>query len=139
MGPFGFFLLDYPLKDDAVFLATGSGISGVHGMIKYLFEEGTDKEAWLFFGNKTQDEIIYRKFYENLAEKNKNFHFIPVLSREDWDGEKGHVQDVIPKYIKDYNKYGYYICGLNVMVNEIEKFLLDIGVDKNRIKHERFI
>lgn len=139
MGPFGFFLLDYPLKNDAIFLATGSGISALHGMIKYLFEMGTDKEVWLFFGNRTKDEIIYRKFYEDLANKNKNFHFIPVLSREDWDGKKGHIQDVMPKYIKDYGKHEYYVCGLYTMVNEVEKFLLQQGIDKNKIKHERFV
>src|SRR3989338_5676454 len=80
-GPFGLFTLKMPLQRDIVFAATGTGISSVKSMIESIFEKGTDKEIWLLFGVRNQNEILYFDDFEFLAKRYPNFHFVPILSQ----------------------------------------------------------
>ncbi|MBI2971607.1 MAG: hypothetical protein HYY37_04295 [Candidatus Aenigmarchaeota archaeon] len=119
MGPVGSFVLR-EVTTDIVFLATGTGISSLKGMIDTIFERGTEKEIWLFFGNRTEDEIIYREHFEELAKQHKNFHFIPCLSRASdiWKGERGYAQDVMKKHLANPKEKDVYICGVAAMVEQ---------------------
>lgn len=139
MGPMGFFMLKEPFENDMVFLASGSGICPLRCMLQYLFEKRTDKTVWLFFGVRTEDEIVYRKEFEELAEKHSNFKFVPVLSRQEWDGEQGHVQEVMKKYITDPKGKEAYICGLTKMVEETKNTLLKMGFSNEQIHHEKYV
>lgn len=138
-GPYGLFLLKEPYDYDFVFVATGTGIAPLRSMIHYLFENKIKRDVWLFFGNKAREDIIYNDTWEELAKKHKNFHYIPVLSREEWKGEKGHVQDIIPKYIKDYNNKHFYICGLIRMVDDVKNFLLQQNIKIEQLHYEKFV
>lgn len=135
-GPYGFFVLK-EIKRPAVFLATGTGIAALRPMIHTIFAQGTKHDIWLFLGVRTQQDILYKKEFEHLAQKHVNFHFIPVLSKEKWNGAQGHVQQVIWKYVKDQNAE-YYICGLFTMVDEAKQMLMMAGIDKERIHFERY-
>lgn len=140
-GPVGHFVLKEPPLNDVVFVATGTGISALRPMIDTIFEKGTSKEIWLFFGNRTVDEIIYREHFEALSSAHANFHFIPVLSRagESWHGESGHVQDPIRKYIANPSDKEIYICGVLAMVEEVAKIAEEIGFRKEKIYFEKYV
>lgn len=139
IGPIGIFILKEPIENDLIFLATGSGIGPFRCILQHIFEKGIGKNIWLFFGVRTQDEIIYRKEFEEMALKHKNFKFVPVLSREEWEGETGHVQDVLTKYIKDIKGKDAYICGVLKMVEEVNEFLLKYGFKKENIHFEKYV
>jgi len=141
MGPIGNFVLKEKIQNDIIFTATGTGISALRPMIDTIFEKGTDKEIWLFFGNKTEDEIVYRNHFEELAGKQKNFHFIPVLSRagNEWKGESGHVQDALRKYISSPGDKEIYICGVLAMVEEVAKIAEEMGFKKEKIYFEKYV
>jgi len=140
-GPGGHFVLKEPILNDAIFAATGTGISALRPMIDMIFEKGTDKEIWLFFGNRTEDEIIYREEFEKLAAEHANFHFIPVLSRADetWQGERGHVQDALRKFVTDPGNREIYICGVLAMVEEVAKIAEGMGFRKEKIYFEKYV
>ncbi len=137
-GPLGAFTLSEPQVDSPVFIGAGTGIAPLRGMILKLVHDNFDKEMWLFFGERTQKDLIYRDEFEKIQKENKNFHFIPVISREKWCGEMGHVQDVIPKYIKDGKGREAYICGMIKMVEEVNDLLLSIGFSEKKIHHEKY-
>lgn len=139
-GPAGHFVLKEP-QNDVIFAATGTGISAIIPMIYTIFEKGTDKQVWLFFGNRTEDEIIYRVHFEELSNKHENFHFVPVLSRADeaWQGERGHVQDALRKYITDPSGKEIYICGVLAMVEEVAKIAEEMGFKKEKIYFEKYV
>ena len=105
-------------------------------MIPELVKTGYSRSATVIFGARTHDEILYadnmKKFSQSL-----NVTFIPVLSREAWKGEKGHVQDAIRKYAKPGCEA--YICGLMQMVTEVRQLLEEMGFDKKRIHFENYI
>ena len=137
-GPYGVFSLKEN-SNEKIFIATGSGIAPFHSMIPELFDKGFAGDVWLFFGVRKQEDIIYRKFFDELAAKHLNFHFVPILSREDWQGEKGHVQDVLPRYLKSSEGKDVYICGLLPMIEEIEPMLKHLGFSQEHLHFEKYI
>ena len=106
-GPFGDFLLADPSERDAVFVATGTGVTPFKSMIDYAFEEGWDegRDVWLFLGAAWKDDLPYREHLRDLASERSNFHFVPTLSREpylsNWEGETAYIQNVLLKYLAD--------------------------------------
>jgi ferredoxin-NADP reductase len=136
-GPFGFFTLQQP-KRPLVFLATGTGIAALRPMINTLCKQGNKQEIHLLFGIRTQEDILYRKEFEELAKDHKNFHFIPVLSKEQWQGHHGHIQHVLWKVVKDSNA-DYYICGLAPMVDDVKRVLSVAGIPEEQIHLERYV
>src|SRR3989304_7334971 len=90
LGPFGHFIpKNEDDNNDAIFVATGTGISAIKPMIEHFIRKDTRKQLWLIFGARYEESIYYKEFFEQLARKHNNFHFIPTLSRADdrWKGE----------------------------------------------------
>lgn len=138
-GPRGLFILQPP-AGDVVFAATGTGISALKPMIETLFEQQFAHQIYLFSGAKTADEIVYRPLFEALAKLHTNFHFIPVVSRDDaFPGEKGHVQDAIPKQVQNPKGKDIYICGVLAMVEETVAWAEQYGFERARIHVEKYV
>ncbi|MBI1972319.1 MAG: hypothetical protein HYS53_03390 [Candidatus Aenigmarchaeota archaeon] len=140
-GPMGRFVLQDNIGNDIIFAATGTGISSIKPMIQTIFERGTDKQIWLFFGVRTENDIIYKKEFEKIAAKNRNFHFIPCLSRalEAWRGERGYVQDAMKRLIKDITNKDVYLCGVAEMVEQMRKIAEELGFTKEKIHFEKYV
>jgi len=136
MGPIGIFTLNK--ENSFVFLASGTGIAPLRSMILYLLESKTNKKIILFYGMREEQDIVFRNEFEELSKKHENFTFVPVLSRQTWHGEQGHVQDVCGKYIKNMKNAGFYICGLQNMVDNTVKFLKDKGFPDKQIHYEKY-
>ncbi|MBS3052393.1 MAG: FAD-dependent oxidoreductase [Candidatus Aenigmarchaeota archaeon] len=140
-GPNGHFNLHEPIDSDVIFVATGSGISPFRSMIEALLDMNLSYDVWLFFGVRNEEEIIYKKEFEELTKKHKNFHCIITLSRPSslWKGEKGHVQEAIKKYVTDAKNKHIYICGIKEMVLDVIKLADQIGFDKDNTHKEEYV
>ncbi|HUI84635.1 MAG TPA: FAD-dependent oxidoreductase [Candidatus Binatia bacterium] len=142
-GPHGLFVLREP-RQDAVFIATGTGIAPIRGMIQWLFERperNRGHEYWLVFGTRYESSIYYRDEFEGIAAGNPNFHYVPTLSRcgNDWQGCRGYVQDHVREIVSGRGDMQAYICGLHQMVDANRKLLKDeLGWERTRIVFERY-
>jgi CDP-4-dehydro-6-deoxyglucose reductase len=121
-GPMGVFTLPDNLMDrDIYFVSTGSGISPFRSMINYLYENKVPfKNIKLFFGTRTEDDIVYREEMEKIQEELPNFEFVPTLSREDKpEFAKGYVHDhYLPLIDSSEQKPWVYFCGWDRMITE---------------------
>jgi len=137
-GPFGRFVLQEEINNGLAFMATGVGVAPFKPMINVALTK-TSNDVWLFFGVRTEQDIIYRNEFETLAAANKNFHFIPVLSKSDNPGfEHGYIQDAFKKLIKPNNQ-DLYICGLYNMVDEVRAMCKELGYPNEKIHYEKYI
>ena len=137
-GPFGAFNLKQA-TEDITFIAAGSGIAPLIAMIRTLFIQNTTQNVWLFFGFRYPEDFIYKKELTELAQKNQNFHLITSISTADpveWNGERGRINLIFPKYIKNANLRDFYLCGPPPMIQDSIKVLLEIGADKSKIYKE---
>ncbi len=141
-GPYGGFTLRRPLRD-AMFIATGTGIAPIRGMLQWLFaepERNRDREFWLFYGTRFRDSIYYADEFTRLEQQNPNFHYIVTLSRGggDWPGLTGYVQDHVQHIAEERRDMHAYICGLNAMVSANRELLARLGWDRTSIVYERY-
>jgi ferredoxin-NADP reductase len=143
-GPHGYFTLRQPVRD-SIFIATGTGIAPLRGMIRYLFRpedrsryEG--REFWLVFGVRWKKDLYYHDEFLQLEREHPNFHYIPSLSREDtdWTGCCGYVQEHVRKIAEGRHDMDAYICGLSDMVKANRDLLKQLGWDRKMIIYERF-
>ena len=119
-GPMGSFVLPEKIDRDIFFISTGSGISPFRSMINYVAENGIKtKDIKLFFGTRTQEDICYWDEMQLLEQIVPNFEFIPVLSREEWEGKTGYVHEHYLELIDNRkDKPLIYYCGWERMIRE---------------------
>lgn len=140
LGPLGRFVLPPAPPRDLVFVATGSGIAPFRSMIRFLFDKGTRRNVYLVFGNRFEEDIIYRSEWEALARERPDFHPRLTLSRPGsaWSGAHGYVQDQIARFVPEPKEKDFYICGLREMIDAAADKLTGLGVPAGRIHFERY-
>ena len=141
-GPHGYFVLKEPVRD-SIFIATGTGIAPMRGMLQWLFSEPSrhqGREFWLVFGVRYPHDLYYNEEFLQLAREHPNFHYIPTLSRagEDWQGARGYVQEHVRRLALERSNLDAYICGLKDMVEANRALLKGLGWDRKSIHFERF-
>lgn len=154
-GPYGMFTLRSPMTD-SILIATGTGIAPIRGFVQHLFPEpGEDRsgghDIWLVYGTRHETEIYYGDYFEAVAARHPNFHYLATLSRprEDWTGWRGYVQEHVAALLKARPaetahagaarfSIHAYICGLNNMVSSNRKQLLELGWQRRQIVYERY-
>ncbi|ULC59744.1 FAD-binding oxidoreductase [Flaviramulus sp. BrNp1-15] len=139
-GPLGtFFYRKNDSIKDIIFLATGTGIAPVKAILEEFNEDPeylNDKNIWLFWGGRYQKDIFFNPEF-NL----KNFIFTPVLSREneDWQGEKGYVQDILLRQEIDFENAVVYACGSNNMILSAKILLIKNNLKENNFYSDAFV
>jgi len=142
-GPHGLFVLREP-RQDAIFIATGTGIAPIRSMIEWLFaepERNRGHEYWLVFGTRYEHSLYYRGEFEQIARENPNLHYVPTLSRcgDEWPGCRGYVQDHVRLIVATRKVMQAYICGLNQMVAAVRKLLTEeMAWERKQVIFERF-
>lgn len=138
----GRFLLPPVLDKEICFIATGVGLAPLRSMyLNILKHEVPHKDIHVVFGTRYEKDIVLRKEAEELQERYPEFHYHPVLSREDdpnWKGHKGYVHKVYQEIYEDKRPAYFMICGWKNMVQEARKNLLDAGYPRSDIYFERF-
>jgi NAD(P)H-flavin reductase len=142
-GPHGSFVVSTPIEQDIVFVATGTGIAPIRGMLAELFASPAEltHDVWLIFGVRHPETILYRQELEEWAARHARFHFVPTLSRPpaNWTGKTGYVQEHLRKIFAGRKDFKTYICGLKAMVDEV-RFILkeEFGLDRKQIRFEKY-
>ena len=142
-GPHGSFVVSPPVDQDLIFIATGTGIAPIRGMLAEVFESAAEltHDVWLIFGVRHPETILYRQEFENWAAQHPRFHFVPTLSRPsaNWQGKTGYVQEHLRKSLAGRKDFKAYICGLKAMVDEVRFILKDeFGLDRKQIRFEKY-
>jgi CDP-4-dehydro-6-deoxyglucose reductase len=64
------------------------------------------------------------------------FRYVPVLSREQWEGKTGYVHAVYEELCAQRQPASFFLCGWKGMIDEAKKRILDMGYDKKDIHVE---
>jgi ferredoxin-NADP reductase len=141
-GPHGYFTLKHPVRD-SFFVATGTGIAPIRGMLHWLLEDSSrhdNREFSLVFGVRYQQDLYYDEEFRALEQDHPNFHYVPTLSRDNpgWSGARGYVQEHVESLATGRTDMDAYICGLKEMVKANRDLLKRLGWDRKSILYERF-
>jgi ferredoxin-NADP reductase len=137
-GPEGFFTLQPPERP-ILMVATGTGVSPMRSM---LLAHAVLPRTILLLGNRTQQDLVYREDFEQMARQREGFSFVPTLSRgpEGWQGRRGYVQTHVAELIAELGgDCDVYVCGLHKMIQAVRSVVrTELGMPRQRIHTERY-
>src|SRR6476660_4992528 len=127
--------------------AAGSGITPILSIVKGVLAREPDSRFFLFYGNRTTDNIMFLEALEELKDRFIDrlsiFHVIsgeeqdiPILHcRLDGDKVRVLLRSLVPAESVDH----VFICGPLGMSEDIEATCRDLGIAEDRIHVERFV
>jgi ferredoxin-NADP reductase len=138
-GPYGVFSMDE--NKDAIMLAGGIGVTPFRSMIRYATAKKLPTRITLLYSNKTLADIAFRDELEMLEKENKNFRVINTITRHEgheWKGRTGRIDEGMVKSIRGWENAMFYLCGPPAMVDGMAQLLAGMGIQKERIRMEKF-
>ena len=144
-GPQGVFTLPETIDRDLYLICTGTGIAPFRSMMHHIKNHRIPhKEVFLLFGTRTRNDLIYLEEMRTLEKEVESFHYIPTLSREQWDGCCGYVHAVYENLVHQKTNGGelppahFYLCGWKNMIMEAKQRILALGYDKKAVHLELY-
>jgi predicted ferric reductase len=138
--PYGVFTFLRHDAQDLVFIAGGIGITPFLSMLRTMYDEGSDRNVTLLWGNKTERDIPCRDELAKMAEEMPSLRVVHVMSRQpDWPGERGYVDaDLLNRQVSNLESAQFFICGPPVMMALVRGALRKLGVARQNIHYEQF-
>ena len=93
-GPLGEFTFKNQ-KNDLVFMAGGTGIVPFRCITKYVIDKKLNNKIILLYSARTEKDIIYNYEWDKI--KNKNVKIITTLTRQEWKGPMGRINEDLIK------------------------------------------
>jgi ferredoxin-NADP reductase len=133
-GAFGKFSMEGQKK--AVLIGGGSGVTPFRSMAKYAFDNRLDAEITLIYGARSPKEILFDEEFHFFL-KNPKFHIYFTVDHPDGSW-KFHTGFIDSGFIKEATKNdvlgkSYFLCGPPVMLTNIQKALMGLGVPDTAI------
>jgi len=140
-GPHGVFSIDQYEGAGFCLIAGGVGIAPALSMLETLADRCDVRPVVLFAGNRRWDSIIFRDRIDELTAR-LNLKVVHVLEEPppDWTAETGYLDaDILSRHLPvGYQRFQFFACGPNPMLDAVETALVKIGTPADRIHTERF-
>lgn len=119
---------------DVAFLATGTGLTPMLAMLSAYEQQGSGR-AVLVFGERTEEDLMYRPALDRLSASRPDISVQYVLSDAgpDWGGRTGYVQDHLDPALERLDQPHVYVCGVPEMVVETRSRLEQSGISDEQV------
>ena len=128
-------------KNTMVCIAGGSGITPFMSMIREIVDCGLDRTVHLFFGNRTDDDIIFHAELNDLSERFDNINYVPVIEDPGagFEGACGYVTgQLIRELIGNIADKSFFICGPQGLYDFCLPELEGMGIPRRKIRQEMY-
>lgn len=141
-GPAGGFYHE-PLihSDDLVFLAGGSGVTPFMSIIRDAARRDAGLRIRLLYGCRAPDDVIFGDELRRLAAELDWLTVDLVISEppEGFEGTRGLLDaDLIRDRVGSIDGKTFFVCGPGAMYDLCLAALVELGVERHRIKHELY-
>jgi ring-1,2-phenylacetyl-CoA epoxidase subunit PaaE len=145
MEPQGNFTIENQINQEKKFVgfAAGSGITPMMSMIKDVSNENSKSKFLLFYGNKTEEDVIFKNQLEGLNSDRVEVHYLYTQQPSSSKLMTGRINSAkaseLMKSKMDWlNSDGFYMCGPEQMIVDIKESLQSFGVVDDKINYELF-
>ncbi len=134
-GPFG---NGWPIEEvedrDLIIIAGGLGIAPLRSVVRYIIKKAFRNHVTLLYGAKTPKDIIFRDEFPRYRQK---INVLLTVDRADpeehWQGHTGMVTDLFRYFSFNPLNTISFICGPEIMMQNVIKELLIRGVPPEKI------
>jgi len=145
MAPTGNFTVNSTEPKNYVLFAAGSGITPIISIAKYLVKANDANQVTLFYGNKSEDETIYKAELDELANNNDHIKVVYIYSRQEVNNSllKGRIDEekiegLYNEYLSNQTINEIFACGPEEMIFAAKDFFVSKGIDEKHIHFELF-
>lgn len=125
-----------------VFIAGGVGIAPFRSIIEDIIKKNEQVNIALLFANRRREDILFMDTLERARGNGVATHYIltdKTSLPQDWKGLSGHVTaETVRAVIPDFIKRTFYVSGPQLMVQNFENVLKELGVKEKNIKVDFF-
>jgi glycine betaine catabolism B len=128
-----------------IMIAGGIGVAPYRGMAKFACDtQKDDVQLTLLYSDKTIEELCYKKEFDEIEAKYKNFKVVYTLTRHqsdhgEWLGREGRINvDFIQEHISVDPAPIYMVCGPVDMVQSTLSHLEMLSIPREQIISELF-
>ena len=114
-------------------------------MIKYIVERDSESYFTLIYGNRSRNSIMFAQELQDLENNYQSQLFVHyVFSREDVENflyvrvDENILKDLFQTNKELGNANSYFLCGPCQMIDHVNKFLLNLGIENDNVFFERF-
>jgi ferredoxin-NADP reductase len=138
-GPQGHFVLPDVIPNDLFLICTGTGIAPFRSMVHYIQQHHiAHQNIYLIYGTRTQQDLLYAPELTALQNTLSGFQYLPVLSRETWNGHTGYVHEVYKTLAANKPDAEFMLCGWRAMIDEARTTLTAMGYEKSKVHFELY-
>jgi len=122
-------------------LGGGIGITPLMSICRYCTDKRLNTKIVLLYGNRSENDIAFRRELETMQEQNKNLKVVFTINEPSsaWKGATGIIDaKLVKKEIPDYKETVFYTCGPPAMVEAMEKLIENLGLPKTQLNREYF-
>jgi toluene monooxygenase electron transfer component len=147
-GPYGLAYLRNDSPRDIICIAGGSGLSPVLAILAGAARspEHPQRGLRLFYGGRRPDDICVPAVIERDPCLRGRVDCVAAvsdpLSTDAWDGERGFIHEVVQRRIASAVNpadHDYYFCGPPMMIDAVQRLLLDMRVPTSQVFYDRFV
>ena len=143
-GPIGgYFVWTTAAGGPLCLIAGGSGVAPLMAMLRHRDRSNNRVPALLLYSSRTLEDIIYRAELDAIAHRDGALRVVNTLTREKperWMGHRGRIDKVLlaAECFPPQQNPRIFVCGSTPFVEDVSRFLVELGHDPLKIKTERF-
>ncbi len=141
-GPHGNLVISDRTEPGIAMIAGGVGIAPLLGILRQLHLEDDKRPTLMLYGNRVEEQIIYREELETFAEQHDTEVALTLSEPpEDWAGCRGRIDaGIIRQFFqsREMKDWLFVLCGPSAMMEKIKSTLIEMGVPEKRILSEKF-
>ena len=126
-----------------VFLIGGIGITPVISIIEYIVDKEIDTQVTLFYSNRREEDIAFKKELDNWSHFNKRIKVVYTLTDAEPKDKTcifGRInKEIINENLESLSERVFFIFGPPRMVEAMSKVCLDLGIESDNIRTENFL
>ena len=128
-----------------ILIGGGSGITPLLSILKSVLHVEPKSRVILYYGNESEDTIMFHNELENFENDNERFKLCLTLSEfsDNWHGLKGIVNKYdlvkILDKVDDLKKAEFFICGPGAMMELVKNVLKESRINSENIHVEYFV
>ena len=140
-GPFGSFVFpSRPEEREFLFVAGGTGIAPLRAMIGHAFQLRQPGRLRLLYSARTPSDFAYLPELKRYAREGR-LELSLTATREvppRWRGERGRItSERLARLVKTPETL-CFVCGPTAMVDDVPRMLLNLGIEREKIRVEEW-
>ncbi len=124
-------------------IAGGSGVVPLMAMLRHRDRQNIGVATSLLYSSRSLEDVIYRAELDAMARCDPHLRVVNTLTRKQpdgWMGRRGRIDKALlaEECFPPERSPKIFVCGSTPFVEDVSRFLVELGYDPLTIKTERF-